>query len=346
MLDSLSTKATVAKIHAMHGKMLKVSDYNELLAKHSVNEVGEYLKKTSRYKDLLAGMDSNTMHRGLLEVLIRRNNFDTYVRLCKFQRLDKQKFYKFDILYEEVQQILSCILHINAGNSENFIQSLPSYLIKHASFDMIELAKCSSFEDLLKVLKNTTYFNILKDVEVNERGHVSVLKCEGLLRTNYYKNLFEIVNKSYHGKVRDNLKNSIYTEIDLINFTNAYRMKTYYNATPDEIKDKMLDFYGKISKNNMFKFYDTADKDKMIELFGKTLYARQIGGIDPEIVEHSIMMIRYKSAKRALQNAQEAPVAIYTFFLLCEVEKQNLISIIEGIRYNVDPTNIEKLLII
>lgn len=346
MLDSFSTKATVAKIHAMHGKMLKETDYNELITKQSVNEVAEYLKKTPRYKELLAGIDTNTIHRGFLEVLIRRNNFDTYVKLCNFQHLDKEKFYQFDIKREEVQQILSCILHINAGQSENYIQSLPSYLIKHASFDLIDLAKCSTFEELLKVLKNTPYYNSLKDVEVNERGHVSVLKCEGILRTNFYKELFEIVNKSFRGKEKERLKDSIYTQLDLINFTNAFRMKTYFGATPDEIKDKMFDFYGKISKKQMFRFYEAPDKDKMLELFGKTLYARQIDKINSEIVENSIMLIRYKSAKRALQNAQTAPVAMYTFLFLCEVEMQNLISIIEGKRYNVEQSNIEKLLII
>ena len=45
MLESLSTKATITKIHAKYGKMLTKQNYSELLNKQSVSEIAAYLKK-------------------------------------------------------------------------------------------------------------------------------------------------------------------------------------------------------------------------------------------------------------------------------------------------------------
>ena len=346
MLESFSTKATVTKIHAMHGKMLTSQDYKELLNKQSVSEIAAYLKNNTRYHDVLTSIDTNTIHRGFLESLIRKSNFNTYVKLCKFQRLDHTPFYNYEIVREEIEQILSCILHINAKKSEEYISTLPSYLLKHASFDLIELAKTKTFEELLKVIKNTSYWNLLKNVKPTENGLINYLECEVLLRTEYYKTMFETIDKDFSGKVAQNLKEDVKIQVDLINFINAYRMKVFFNANSDTIKKSMLPFFGRMSQRQMFKFYDAKNKEEMLELFNTTSYSKRIDEIDQDILEKKLYEIRYESAKSSLQNAQSAPVALYSFMFLCQIEAQNIISIIEGIRYKESPSFIEKLLII
>lgn len=346
MLQSLSTKATVAKIHAMHGKMLTKQNYQDLMHKQTVNEIAAYLKKNTRYKDILATIDVNTIHRGLLENLIRKKNFNTYVSLCNFQHLGEIPFFNFEVKRGEIEQILSCILHINAGKTEEYIQTLPSYLMKHASFDMIELAKSKSFSDVLKVIHNTVYYDDLKLVKPDNNGQIDCLRCEVLLRTTFYDNLMKTIDKDFNGSTAKELKKSVMTQIDLINFINSYRMKAFYKAPPAKIKQYMLPFYGRMKKTQMNAFYEAKSDEEMIGLFKKTIYANKIENIDPDILENNISFIRYKSASGALQNAQSAPVALYSFSFLCEVEAMNIVSIIEGIRYKASPGFIEKLIII
>ncbi len=346
MLESFSTKATLTKIHAKHGKMLTKQNYTELLNKQSVSEVAEYLKKNTRYSDILENIDTNTVHRGLLETLIRRKNFDTYVELCKFQHLDKISFFNYEVMREEVEQILSCILHINANKSDDYISTLPGYLISHASFDMLALAKSRSFKDLLKVVRHTDYYDALKNVNPDENGQVDFLRCEVLLRTQLYKKMFELIDKDFDGNVAKELKRSVSIQIDMINFINSYRLKAYFNADVGTIKQNMFPFYGRISKKQMFAYYEASGKEEMLDMFKKTIYARQLDGIDPDIVEHNMFEIRYKAARVSLKNAQTAPVALFSFIYLCDIEAMNIISIIEGIRYKSTPSFIEKLLII
>jgi V/A-type H+-transporting ATPase subunit C len=346
MLESLSTKATITKIHAKYGKMLTKQNYSELLNKQSVSEIAAYLKKNTRYSGILSSIDTNTIHRGLLEALIRSNNFNTYVELCKFQQLDDIPFYNYEVMREEIEQILSCILHINAGNQEEYIASLPSYMISHASFDMLSLAKSKKFSDLLNVIKNTEYYEALKNVSPDENGQINYLRCEVLLRTQYYKKLFALVDKDFSKSVAKELKKIILTQIDLINYINSYRLKAFFNSDSGTIKANMLPFYGRISEKKMFTFYEAKNKDEMLDMFKKTIYAKKLDEINPDIMEQNIYKIRYKSARASLRNAQAAPIALYSFIFLCEIEAMNLISIVEGIRYKTPPSLIEKLLII
>ena len=96
----------------------------------------------------------------------------------------------------------------------------------------------------------------------------------------------------------------------------------------------------------MFSIYEAKDAEEMLNMFRKTIYARKLKEIDSEIVEKNVYQIRYYSARASLLNAQDAPVALYSFMFLCEMEVNNLTSIIEGIRYKASPAFIEKLLII
>lgn len=346
LLEKYSTNAVVAKIRAMYGKMLTIDNYNEMLSKQSVAEVAAYLKANTHYGDILSSVDTSTIHRGFLETLIRRNNFNIYKKLFKFQGLDKEGFYRYEIISDEMQYILSSILHINSGGQENFIKTVPGFIIEHSKIDFIKLAKASTFSKLLDVLKDTDYYEIISDVNVDDDGKVDYMRSEILLRTYFYRTMLETINKEYSGKIVSTLEKNIKTQIDLINMINAYRMKAYFSADSAEIKGAMLPFYGQMSKKKMYHFYEAKDKDTMLNIIDSSRYAKQINILDEEFAEHGFFVIRYKNAKRALRNAGAAPVAFYSFMYLCEVEAINIISITEGIRYNASPSYIEKLLIV
>lgn len=346
LLEKYSTKATVTKIRAMYSKMLTKQDYERLMEKQSVSEIASYLKTSTHYSLILSEVDTVNIHRGFLESLIRRSNFDIYEKLCKFQHLDNYKFYNYEIVREETEQILSSILHLNSDEEDSYIEKLPTFLIEHSKIDFIKLGKVKNFRELLDVLKGTPYFKILKDKSEDSYGKIDYLDCEIALRTFFYQILLEAVDKDFDSQVADILKKNIKVQIDLINMINAFRMKAYFSYGAEDIKKSSIPFFGQISKKKMFRIYDSETKEKMIHLIDSTRYARQMNIEHSELVEKSVFDIRYKSAKSALRNAHDAPVAFYSFMYLCEVEAINLVSIIEGIRYNSSPSYIQKLLVV
>lgn len=336
--------ATVAKIMAIYGKRIKPQDYTEMMSKQSVSEVAEYLKRNTHYSGLLSSIDTNTIHRGMLENLLRRSVFETYMRITGFEHISKQEFYNYKILQTEIDEILRCIRFINA-KSTKLITDVPIYINHLTSFDLLELAKITDFNELLTFLKKTPYYDVLKTVRPNNDGAVDVTKCETLLRSYYIERL----KGSLHFKKRDvqQFNTMLETDIDLINVINAYRLTAFFGESETEIEKDMLPFYGRLSAVKQREIYSAPNSEEFIKRFSKTYYGKQMteNGYDINSLEQSAQRMRHKYAKLMLKRSASAPLSVYSFIFLLEIEVQNIISIIEGIRYGIEVNKIASLII-
>lgn len=336
--------ATVAKIMAVYGKRLTQQDYTEMMNRQSVSDVAEYLKKNTYYSKLLASIDTNTIHRGMLENLLRRSVFETYMRITGFEHISKQKFYNYKIIQTEIDEILRCIRCINAGSAK-LIQDVPVYINHLTSFDLLELAKINDFHGLLDFIRKTPYYDVLKNVSPDESGRVDVTKCETLLR-NYYINMLK---RSADFAVGDaeQFNRFLESEIDLINVINSYRLTAYFGESEEEIEKDMLTFYGRITAERHREIYSAPNAEEFIRRFAKTYYGKQMirNGYDITNIEQSARRLRHRYARTILRRSCSAPLCVYAFFFLLETEVQNIISIIEGIRYGVETQKIASLVI-
>ena len=341
-----SYNATVAKIRAMYGKRLTPADYTELVNKRNVSDIADYLKKNTHYAQALDQIDTVNIHRGMLEDLLNRYIYELYRKITKFEPINKQEFYNYKILQAEIGVILSCIRHINAKSDEQ-ITDIPIYIQDMLSIDMIEIAKVRTFEELLAFLRKTAYYDVLKNIEADNNGKVDFTMCEVKLRS-YYLSRIEKSVQAWGKKEAEKLNSMILTDVDLINVVNSYRMKAYFGEDEKEIKKNMLPFYGRLSMEKQEWIYSASDEAEFINRFSKTYYGRQVAewGRDMNDLDQNARLLRYRYAKLALKSAYSAPVSVYSFMFLMEVEIRNLISIIEGVRYGIPPKQIESLIIV
>lgn len=350
MLDGFSTNATVAKARAMYGKRLMPEDYRELLHRTTVAEAADYLKRNTHYRAVLAAVDTAKVHRGFLEELLRRHIFDLYLELCHFQRLEKTDFYRYQIVKREVQEIVSCLRYLNADMMEEYRATIPVYLAKRSSFDVMALGNVKGFPDLLEVLEGTPYQDIIKEFNPDSSGKYDCTLMETALRTYYQKWLEESIDKGFYGKTQKTMHTLVRNQADLINIINSFRLKSFFGDSPEEIEEKLLPLYGRLSRKKRMELFEAADADEYIARLRKTYYGRQLEQVDPklrrEFLENSAQALRAKYSKLNLRASNSAPVSLYTILSLFDVEVENLINIIEGIRYQASPEMIQKLLIL
>ncbi len=345
ILKDLSKNATVVKARAMYGNRLKYEHYKELLNKKSVNEVAEYLKKNTHYSEILQNINTDIIHRGFLEDLIKKHFYQKYEKITRFQLLHKDGFYKYLVKIGEIREILTSVMLLNAGLNEDHISTIPSYLIDKSSFDLLALARIKSLEELLLVIENTPYYDIVKSVKIINKK-IDFLSCEVMLRTHYIKWLLDVVNKDFDKNSQNILLKQIHVHIDLINLINSYRMKKYFNATADEIQQNMLPFYGRMTRKKQLDLYQAKDIDEFVSILNKTVYGNQMVDSNKDVYfEWKLTKLRYRLAKRSLMFSENPAVSIYSLLYLFEIENENITNIIEGIRYKRDISYIENLLV-
>lgn len=120
---SFSGQAMIAKAHAMYGKRLKSENYHELVRLKSVGDIAAYLKNTPGYADTLANIYPESIHRGQLELLLRKSVFNKYVRLARYDTTSKNSFCFFGFPFGNRTNY--AFYHVLNANDERFIEELP-----------------------------------------------------------------------------------------------------------------------------------------------------------------------------------------------------------------------------
>ncbi|MDR1674565.1 MAG: V-type ATPase subunit [Oscillospiraceae bacterium] len=363
-LAELSLNATVAKIRAVYGKRILNEQYRDMLGCKNVCDIAEYLKRNTHYAQALAGLDTLTVHRGLLEEILQNCVLEMYYGFCAFQELNKKPFYRFHIVWLEIVQILNMILRLKANTAGDYIVSLPASLLHMASFDIVSAARAKTFKELSDSLKGTDYYTVLSKLD----SHSDFTQCERNLRTYYLNWLMNTAKESFTDGVRDELLLQIKTQVDLINIINAYRLKSVFNADVKTVKENMLPFDGRISKRKSDELVNAQSVSVFLKVLSETVYGKQLPGIaqlnitdggmsageNGEIFpasaqsvefERQLYKLRYNLARRALEFSTHAAVSLHAVTYLFETELKNITRIIEGIRYGKSVSYIEKMLI-
>lgn len=340
-MTRLSTNATITKIRALHGRMLTREDYKILSGKKSVSEVAEYLKTHKRFASVLSGIDINTIHRGYLEEFIRKSNFEMYVKLRDFQHLKHDEFYNAVCLRYETQQLLSLISSIFSGTRERFIMSFPAFLIRQTKLDFQELSKCASLYELSKKLMGTRYEKPMTQImELSDKA--DYLCCEVILRTHYFKHILQSIKNGLPKADATIISKAVRNELDVRNIVNAYRMKEYFGASSEYMRESRLAF-SKLGKAKMERLYDCRSSQEMIEYVNSVSPAMATLFEGGDFIETAMARMNLKAAKKLLRT-QSMPAVYYAFLQLCDIEADNITHIIEGIRYELPDEKIEELI--
>ncbi len=344
MLSS-SSQAMAAKAKAMYGAHLKERDYKELLRKNTVQEIASYLKNETRFKNNLEGINESTVHRAFLEILIRQAYYFDFLQLIRYGDPSKSKFYRYGIMSIEINQILITLRNLDEQDRSTQISQLPMFANKMTSFDMQGLVKVSSFEELLTYFKKTPYYDILKKYSPKNENDLDYAACEIALRKYYFQKIHALINDDFSGEERAMLKDLFDTRIELENLTIIYRLKKYYLSSPAQIKSLINPTFVHIPKKKLFDWIENKSPDELLDVYKSSYYQIEIENKEFVYIEHAMDQVQFEINKRVLRFTKNPDITLVAYLSLLEIEIQNVIDIIEGVRYHVEFDRIEKLLI-
>ncbi|MEG0693608.1 MAG: V-type ATPase subunit [Oscillospiraceae bacterium] len=345
MLTSFSSNAITAKARAIYGRRLTNSNYTELLRLRTVADVATYLKTNTNYSQYLKGINEMQIHRGQLENLLNRSRFEKYFSLCHYDFTKDKGFYRYVISNAEISVILRAIMLLNSGSPQDIIVNIPSFMQEYACFDFMELSKIKCFDDLLTVLEHTQYKNVIKRFAA-PNGNINLTDCELALKTHYYKMIFALIDKYYKGKTKKELYEIVLIEIELLNLSLIYRLKRYFKKPPEEIKLHILPFYYKLNQRSIDALLDGQHRQQFIEGMKLHVYNSNMKNVEFNYIEDYTKRLKYIINRKLMRFSTNAPISFYALMSLIQIEIENTIIIIEGIRYQDSPSEIQKLLIL
>lgn len=345
---NMASGVIVAKAKSMHGEQLQKEQYHELLHKRSVAEIAGYLKHETQYAEALKDVRENNIHRGQLENILRQDMFKKTMKLYRYADSSQKKYYQLPMQQIEIDLILSRIRVLISREYEDAIAEFPIFLKAYTSFDLLRLGNVHTYDDLLDVLKKTMYYEPLLQFRVakGKENNIDYTGIETLLHQQYYAHTFQVIDKVLKGSSHKAVKELYQLEVELSNITKIYRFKKYFNAREDVIRDSLVPVRCRLSTNQLEELIAQPNAQAFLKKLQGSMYDLGIDDHASHIfIEHYTARYLFEKARKNVYYSSDAPL-VYTSYLLLENRQlENIINIIEGVRYSVQVEDIEKMLI-
>lgn len=338
----MSSNAIIAKARCIHGKMLTENEYATLLQRRTVGDAVAYLAGTEHYKAFMHGVDVTDMHRGQFEELMQKYSFENYIRLKKFSGMGRNAFASFQVKKLELQQVLKALVFIREHSPESIIVSIPMYLQGYTDFNLLTLATATTEDELLRVIEETSYYSVLKKAFAENS---STNRCTAILNAYYIRWAFKAINANFKGSEAAELKNLFLLDADLTNIMLCYRLNKYFGAGIDAITEVMTPYHYRFNAATIDDVLGRPNADEELVKLLESRYFKK-GQADRENLETEIQRYKYRQAKKCLALSTNGMAVLYLLVTLFDIERTNLQKTIEGIRYNVPPSEIEKILVL
>lgn len=339
-----SSSAVITKARSKYGRRLTNKDYKALSKCQSVDAVVNYLKNQTHYSQTLNKLQQDNVHRGQIETMLRQKLFYDFDSLCRYEMSDGSPFSEFIIRQYEISQLVHFMLLLNCSKVEEYIYALPSYFNKHTDIDLVKLSRCRSFDEFLNTLNKGEYHKILEKFRPTSDKGIDIASAEDALRIYAQTELYTAISKRKSKKERQMLIELFDYINDFNNLSRILRLKKYYSLSAKQIKEHLIPF-GTLRKDAIDKMCNANDIDDVFNIMITTPAGKRLHNMSIEKEEHLAIEGRYNMCRKKLYFSQSPAVVLLSYMYVSETELQNIITIIEGVRYNCSAEHILGLLI-
>ena len=340
---SVEYSAVAAKLKAMYSRFLTDRDYEEMLAKKSVNDVCRYLKSTPGYSDVLSDVNEHNIHRGEMELMLYREIVDEYVRLYNFVDHTKRGMMEFWFTRHEVEFLKLEIRYIythEKRNSDPINQGkFDAFFETHTRINREIMRNARSLSDCIEACKDTPYAESLRRAQSLGADFFSMGM---MLDSYYYSAMWHSIGKNLKGEQAELFKKLMGSQIDMLNLMWIYRGKKYFKFKNEIIFTYLLPVRYRLTEEVIKQLVNADSIERFIDIVnGSNSYGELFENYDKgRFPEENYRYIYNKLSKSIFVNHSESMVAIYAYLNLKEVELDNITTITEGIRYSLNADSI------
>lgn len=128
-------------------------------------------------------------------------------------------------------------------------------------------------------------------------------------------------------------------------FSRILRLKKYYHLPPEVIRRNMLPEYSSLSPKLIDRMCAAESSAEVFQIMQSSGSGRMIGKIGYKYASDIRPRVQYRIAKKYIHFSNNPSVVMVAFMFLSETELMNIISLIEGVRYQLDTKTIQSMII-
>lgn len=337
------SSAVIAKARAKYGRRLTDKDYASMIKLSSVSEVASYLQSYTYYRHYLSAINTQDVHRGYVEHILREELFKNYLSLCRYNA-NNSPVTGFIMRQSEIDQIMRYLTLLSIGRPEEYLFSMPLYFDEHTDIDLKLLSGCRTYDEFLDSISNTRYRRLLTAFRpVN--GKLDLSGIESALDNDSFRELYDDISKLRSKKQKQTLYSLFDTIADYNNYSRIIRLKRYYDADNTQIKRYLMPF-GNIKGKRLDDILLCGSYEEVSDALRHTRIGKKISSKQMDVTNRISTRSRYELCRHNLYFSQDPEVVLLAYYILSDVELSNVICIIEGVRYSLDANDIKELLIL
>ncbi len=334
--------ALKTKISALKAKQLTRSDYEAMLAFNDVTQVVRYLKNNTQYAAVLAPYNENEVHRADLEAALNSYQFLLYKKLYVFTKGDTRVFFRYTFLLHEIEIMKRILRSLETRDSQFGIDRISRFFLEHSGVNFERLLSANNIQEYIANLKGTKYYELLSPFLMNTE-HVNLFSVEMTLDLYYFKTVSKQIEKYLKRQDRKAVGISFGSEVDMLNLIWIYRCKKYYDSPEEMIFTYILPYHYRLRPDILKQLVKTASVEEYIRMTTeKTPYGKLFSDLDEHFIEENYQSAAHELEKYLERKFPYSIAALTTYIHSMETEKENLITLAEGIRYRIDPEEIRR----
>lgn len=334
--------AVITKLRGMYSKLLRFDDFVALSSMTSVGEVVGYLKSSPGYSGLLSDVNETTVHRGTLEHLFSRDIINDAEKLSAMLGEKEKNFLRIFLSKYEIEVVKKAVRNACRGGSSDGIAdaaAIESHKIVSSGLNMERCFAARSLAELRDALAGTEYERIIG--RFTDFGLRTPMDIGTALDEFYFKKLQRGAKTYLSASDSRGVNEFISAEIDVFNILWIYRYKKYYDMTTEEIVNHIMPNKNKINRTTLYELA-ACDIKEFPAIVEGMKYRDIFKGVDEKDWDRRFSAYLYRMYHRQLRKDSYNFSTVLAYLYLKEMDINNIITVVEGVRYGVAPEKIIK----
>ena len=331
MIKEIKYPAINAKMKGMYAKDFGNEEIDELLSQSDLNGAISFLK--SKFKSLENLKDD--ANRREIEKALNTVYINEILKVFRYLNKSDREYLTKLLLRQEILCLKNIFRNLVTNRDVKKNMGDVSYLTQNLFTNIDGINEVTSRQEFYEVIKNEEYAKIFKDYI--EEDEVLLDELEVRLDKYYYEKVFDLAKGN---KILEKL---IGEEIDLNNLSWIVRSKKFFGYTKEEIEILLVPIYYNLSKKKTDKLLLAETYDDLKQELSNTKYKNVL--TEEASVEHDIDSFMYREYKKIFTYKIFDISTVYVMINMMHIDFNNIINIIEGIRYSRDTKQIQKKLI-